>query len=65
MSMVAANMNSGPLWADSHMIPGMAVVMPTITAPAPIEISSAGSAQHSRVDKLVNIVRVGAIPLRQ
>jgi hypothetical protein len=47
------------------MIPGMAVVMPTITAPAPIEISSAGSAQHSSVDKLVNIVRVGAIPLRQ
>ena len=65
MSIMAANMNSGPLWADSHMIPGMAVVMPTITAPAPIEISRAGSAQHSSVDKLVNIVRVGAIPLRQ
>ena len=63
--MIAANVNSGPLWVDSHMIPGMAVVMPTITAPAPIEMSSAGSAQHNSVDKLVNIVKVGAMPLRQ
>jgi len=63
--MAVAKRNKGPLWADNHMIPGTAVVMPTITAPAPIEISRAGSAQHSSVDKLVNMVSVGAIPLRQ
>jgi len=63
--MAVANRNKGPLWAESHMMPGTAVVMPTMTAPAPIEISRAGSAQHSNVDKLVNRVSVGATPLRQ
>ena len=57
--------NKGPLCADNHIMPGMAVVIPTMTAPAPIEISSAGSAQHSKVDRLVNIVKVGAMPDRQ
>ena len=53
------------LWADSHMMPGMAEVRPAITAPAPKEISSAGSAQHSSVDALPNSAKVGATVSRQ
>ena len=51
----------GPLFADSHIIPGTAAVRPAITAPAPTVIRSAGSAQHSSVDVLANNDRVGPI----
>ena len=52
----------GPLFADSHMIPGTAAVRPAITAPAPMVISRAGSAQQTSVDVLANKDRVG--PMR-
>lgn len=38
--------------------------MPAITAPAPIVMRSAGSAQHSRVDVLAKSDRVGASRVR-
>ena len=43
---------SGPLLADSHMMPGNVAVRPAITAPAPTVIKRAGNAQQSRVDVL-------------
>lgn len=52
-------MKRGPLFADSHMIPGTAAVRPAITAPAPIVMSNAGSAQQSSVEVLANNDRVG------
>lgn len=54
-------MNSGPLLADSHIIPGTAAVRPAITAPAPMVINSAGSAQQNSVEVLANNESVGPI----
>ena len=61
LSSTPDTMKRGPLFADSHMIPGTAAVRPAITAPAPIVISKAGSAQHSSVDVLANNDSVGPI----
>ena len=47
------------------MMPGIAAVSPAITAPAPIEISSAGSAQHSNVEALPKRASEGAMLSRQ
>ncbi len=47
------------------MMPGMAAVSPAITAPAPIEISSAGSAQHTKVEALPKRASEGAMLSRQ
>jgi len=57
--------NNTSLCADNHIMPGIAEVRPAITAPAPIEISNAGSAQHSSVEVLPNNARVGATESRQ
>ena len=46
-------------------MPGIADVSPAITAPAPIEISSAGSAQHSNVEALLKRASEGAMLSRQ
>ncbi len=53
------------LWADSHIMPGIAAVSPAITAPAPIEMSSAGSAQHRSVEVLPKSASDGAMLSRQ
>ena len=55
---------SGPLLADSQMMPGNAEVRPAITAPAPRVIKRAGKAQHNRVDVLANSDSVGPISVR-
>ena len=47
------------------MMPGIADVSPAITAPAPIEISSAGNAQHSNVEALPKRASEGAMLSRQ
>ena len=47
------------------MMPGIADVSPAITAPAPIEIRSAGSAQHSNVEALPKRASEGAMLSRQ
>ena len=44
---------------------GRVDVSPAMTAPAPMEMSSAGKAQQSRVEALVNSASVGATPSRQ
>lgn len=60
-----AAINNDPLCAESHMRPGIAEVRLAITAPAPSEISSAGSAQHNKVDVLPNKARLGSNVSRQ
>ena len=56
---------SGPLFADSHMMPGNVAVRPAITAPAPTVIKRAGNAQQSKVDVLANSDNVGPISVRR
>ena len=56
--------NNGPLYADNHIMPGTLAVSPAITAPAPIDIRSAGKAQQSRVEVLANSDSVGPIKIR-
>lgn len=61
LSRIPDAMKRGPLFEDSHMIPGTAAVRPAITAPAPMVISNAGSAQQRSVDVLANNDSVGPI----
>jgi hypothetical protein len=46
-------------------MPGIAEVSAAITAPAPIEMSSAGSAQHRSVEVLPKSASDGAMLSRQ
>ena len=54
-----ATLNNRFFCAESHMSPGIAEVRLAMTAPAPNEISTAGSAQHSKVEVLPNKARLG------
>ena len=60
-----ATLNKRFFCAESHMSPGIAEVRLAMTAPAPSEMSTAGSAQHSKVDVLPNKARLGSTVSRQ